>query len=339
MALSVMSAGAQRLSVQKTTVDVGRTGYRMPVTATFELRNRGLRRLVIQDVDPDCECTKVEFPKGEIGIGERFTIRMTYDARQLGHFNKQAAIISNGSRKPVYVTMTGVVLADLMDYSSSYPYDYNGLLGTINNLEFDDVNRGDLRTAEMRVMNNGTGVMQPNILHLPPYLTAEVTPRKINPGQGARVLFTLHSEKIRDLGLTQTSVYLAQQLGEKVKAETEIPVSTVLLPSVLKAEENAPRLVLSDSTVNIVFGGRNRRTEELILRNSGYSRLDIRSLQMFTRGLRVTLSKTHLNPGETAKMKVTAVAGDLKGVRSMPRVLMITNDPQQQKIVIKVNCK
>ena len=75
-------AQAQRLSVAKPTVDVGRTGYEMPVTATFELRNKGLRKLVIHDVKADCYCTKVDFPKGEIGVGDKFTIRMTYDARQ-----------------------------------------------------------------------------------------------------------------------------------------------------------------------------------------------------------------------------------------------------------------
>ena len=103
---------AQRLSVTNATIDVGRTGYEMPVTATFELRNTGLRKLLIQEVKPDCSCTKVDYPRGEIGVGDKFTIRMTYDARQLGHFNKQAAVLSNGSKEPVYLTMTGIVLAE-----------------------------------------------------------------------------------------------------------------------------------------------------------------------------------------------------------------------------------
>ena len=50
----------------------------------------------------------------------------------LGHFNKQAAIISNASDKPVYITMTGVVLGDLQDYSGNYPYDFNLLLSKAN---------------------------------------------------------------------------------------------------------------------------------------------------------------------------------------------------------------
>lgn len=336
MALAASTASAQRLSVTSTTIDVGRTGYEIPVTATFELRNRGLRRLVIEDVKPDCYCTKVEYPKGEIGIGEKFAIRVTYDARQLGHFNKQVAVVSNGSKKPVYLTMTGVVLADLHDYSGSYPYDFNSLLADADNLEFDNVQKGEERTFEMRIMNNGNETMQPNVLHLPAYLSANAYPEHLQPGHSGKMVFTLHSEKIRDYGLTQTTVYLAQQLGEKVNSETEISVSAVLLPPVTQID-NAPHLELSDSTLNITFAGKSKKSGDIVLANKGLSPLDISSLQMFTRGLKVTLGKSRLNPGEQTKLKITAVADELKKVRSMPRVLMITNDPNHSKVVITVN--
>ena len=333
------SAGAQKLSITKETIDIGRTGYEIPVTATFEVKNKGKRKLVIQDVKADCNCTKVEFPKGEIGAGDKFTIRMTYDARMLGHFNKQAAIISNASNKPVYITMKGVVLAELKDYSGNYPFDFNSLLSNANNLEFDNVKKGELLNFEMGIMNNSSGtVMQPNILHLPPYLSAQVYPERLAPGHSGKILFTLNSDKIRDYGLTQTSVYLAQQLGEKVNSETEIPVSAVLVPPV-KQVENAPQLVLSDTTLVFEFNGRKKQSDEIMVANSGKSQLEITSLQMFTRGLKVTLGKTRLAPNETTKLKITGVAEDLKKARSAPRVLMITNDPRQPKVVITINSK
>jgi hypothetical protein len=336
LALAATAAQAQKLSITKKTIDIGRTGYEVPVTATFEMRNKGLRKLVIQDVQPDCNCTKVEYPKGEIGIGDKFTIRMTYDARMLGHFNKQAAIISNGSKEPVYITMTGVVLADLMDYSGSYPYDFGGLLSDANELEFDNVKKGDQLTCEMRIMNNSSSVMQPNVLHLPPYLSATAFPELLNPGRSGKIVFTLNSEKIRDYGLTQTSVFLAQQLGQKVKSDIEVGVSAVLLPPV-KQMENAPQLVLSDTTLVLDFGGRSKKSGDIELTNIGHSRLDITSLQMFTRGLKVTLGKSRLMPGESTKLKITGVAADLKKARTAPRVLMITNDPKLSKVVITIN--
>ena len=223
-----------------------------------------------------------------------------------------------------------------MDYSGSYPYDYNNLLSTANNLEFDNVNKGEQRNFEVSIMNNGTSSMQPNILHLPPYLSANVSPEHLKPGHSGKIVFTLHSDKIRDYGLTQTSVYLAQQLGEKVKSEIELPVSAVLLPPVVQTA-NAPQLVLSDTTLNLQFGGKAKKSGEIMLANSGRSRLDISSLQMFTRGLKVTLGKSHLQPGETTKLKITATEAELKKARSVPRVLMITNDPKLSKVIVTIH--
>jgi len=338
LAMTASTLPAQRLFLEKQTVDVGRTEFQLPVTATFELRNKSLRKLVITDVVPDCNCTKVEFPRGEIGAGDKFTIRMTYDARMLGHFYKQAAIVSNGSSKPVYITMTGVVLADLQDYSGSYPYDFNGLLADRNELEFDNVNKGDHPVCVMRIMNNGTTVMQPHVLHLPTYLQAEVQPSRLTPGHSGKVVFTLDSEHIHSYGLSQSNVYLAQKVGEQVSSATEMGVSVVLLPDLKHFRQGLqPSLEISDSVLHIAFEGKNKKTAEIELSNRGQAPLNISSLQLFTRGLKVTLGKRVLAPGESTKMKVTAIADQLAKVRTRPRVLMITNDPRLPKIVININ--
>lgn len=338
--LPVSETQAQRLTIDKNKIDIGQTGYEVPVTATFEMRNRGLRKLQITRVIPDCSCTRVEYPKGEIGVGDKFTIKMTYDSRQLGHFNKQAAIYSNASERPVYITMTGVVREDLMDYSGSYPFDFNGLLADKNELEFDNVNKGDMPQTIIRVMNNGNKVMEPNIQHLPPYLSAEVSPTRLSPGHSGKVVLTLNSDKIHDYGLTQTNVYLAQRLGERVSNDREVGVSVVLLPDLRHMSGSLlPQLALSDSVLNIEFGGKQKKTVETILFNGGKAALNISSLQLFTRGLKVTLGKRVLEPGETTKLKIEAIASELKKARTRPRVLMITDDPRRPKVVITVNAK
>ena len=339
--LSLFTASAQRLSVTKTTINVGRTGYQQPITATFELRNRGLRRLVIESVKPDCGCTAIDYPK-EVGIGDKFTIKMTYDARQLGHFQKMAAIKSNGSKEPVYLTMKGIVLAELIDYSGTYPLAIGDLLLDKNELEYDDVNKGDHPVQEIHILNNSMQEMTPNVMHLPPYLTAIVQPEKLAPGKPGTISVTLNSEKLRDYGLNQTSVFLAHQLGDKVSQDNEIGVSAVLLPD-LKDYDNiskalAPQLQMSTTEIDFTdFGKKSKKTTEIILQNTGRTILKITSMQMFTRGLKVTLGKTTLEPGQTTTMKVTGVAEELKKVRTRPRILMITNDPDHAKVVINIS--
>ena len=111
--LALLPAKAQKLNVITPEVNCGPTGYESPITAVFELQNKGSRKLRISDVKVSCGCTSVDYPRNDIPGGETFQLKMTYDARQLGHFQKQAAIYSNGSDKPVFLTMKGVVMAEL----------------------------------------------------------------------------------------------------------------------------------------------------------------------------------------------------------------------------------
>ena len=330
---------AQKLVVEQITVDAGRTGYEHPITAVFKCRNKSGKKLRISQVKPDCYCVAADYPKGDIGGNEQFQIQLTYNARQLGHFNQQAAIISNASSKPLYVTMKGIVLEHYVDLSANYPVAMGDLRLDKHDLEFDDVNRGDQPVQELHLYNYGTQDYQPNLLHLPPYLTALMQPEKLAPGEEGVMTVRLNSAKLHDYGLTQTSVYLAGNVGDKVSADHEIGVSAVLLPSFPEQVSNPAHIQLSKETVDILFEGKSKKTDVIDIVNTGQSELLISSLQMFTSGLKISLNKSRLQPGESAKLKITAYRNDLLKVRTRPRILMITNDPQKSKVTITINAK
>lgn len=341
LASAIGSASAQKLTIEKTTIDVGKTGYQQPITAVFEFRNKGHRKVKIEAVRPDCNCTKVDYPKGD--LGERFEIRMTYDARQLGHFDKQCAILTSNMKKPLYLRMKGVVLAEYQDLSKNYPIEMGDLLLNRSDLEFDDINRGDQKVQTLNIYNSGNQTYQPNLMHLPDYLTAAMVPERLAPGHAGTMTVTLNSTKIHDYGLTQTSVYLAGNPGDKVSADNEIPVSTVLLPSFVGVtaaqKQYAPKMLLSKKQVDILFAGKSKKKDVIEISNQGRTELNISSLQLFTGGLQVSLGQSRLKPGESTKLKITAIRDDLKKVRTRPRILMITNDPDQPKVTITINAK
>lgn len=337
-------AMAQKLNVTHDTVDAGRTGYRVPVSATFELKNNSSRHISIKDVMLSCGCTHADYPRHNIAAGETFNVTLTYDARMLGHFVKQAAVSYSHSKEPVWLTMKGVVLRDWVDYAKTYPHHFGQLMTDVDDIEFDDVNKGDRPQMDIHLYNNSEKPMHPRLLHLPSYLTAEVIPDLLPAGAEGVIRLTLDTEQLRDFGLTQTSVYMAQQLGERVSAETEIPISVVLLPDLSSYTgvnyDQAPRLYLSADSVNLgIIDGKNLNKATITIGNTGKSVLDISSLQLFTRGMTVTLDKRKLRPEETAKMKLTIDRDKLLTARSKPRVLMITNDPNSPKVAIKIIVK
>jgi hypothetical protein len=130
-------------------------------------------------------------------------------------------------------------------------------------------------------------------------------------------------------------------LGEKVSHDNAIPVSAILLPDLKEFasvnKEHAPQLSISTTDIDFTdFGGKSKKTAEVNLTNTGKSTLVISSLQMFTTGLRVTLGSREIEPGKSTTLKITAHADELNQVRTRPRILMITNDPDHSKVVINI---
>ena len=343
LASAALEASAQRISAKHEVIDCGNVLYESPVTAKFELRNKG-NDLIIDTVRTSCDCVVADYPKGTIAKGDNFMVEVTFDARQLGHFYKEAAIYSNASDKPFYLTMKGVVVDHVTDFTGVYDYALGDVRADKNNIEFDDVNLGEMPTQKIHFVNNGTTNVTPVVMHLPNYLTADVSPETVAPGHAGTVSITLNSSKLRSYGLTQSSVYLGMFPGDKVGEDKEISVSAVLLPEFRNMSEtqrlNAPVMKLSAETLDLgEFGDKDEKDGTIIIENQGRSRLNISSMQMFTAGLKVRLNKSRLDPGESARLKITAYKKHLKNARSKPRVLMITNDPNKSKVVIHVKVK
>jgi hypothetical protein len=103
--------------------------------------------------------------------------------------------------------------------------------------------------------------------------------------------------------------------------------------------EYAAHLTLSKDNVDILFDGKKKKKDVIMLTNTGRTELNISSIQMFTGGLRVALGKRRLSPGETTKLKITALRDELKKVRIRPRILMITNDPDNPKVTVNINAR
>jgi hypothetical protein len=240
--------------------------------------------------------------------------------------------------------MRGVVLTEVQDYTGSYPLSMGALLLDQDVLEFDDVNKGDTPVQEIHLLNNGTDRMQPRLMHLPPYLDAVVKPESLEPGKSGKITVTLVSDKLRDYGLTKTQVYLAQHLGDKVSADKAIDVSVTLLPDLSQFEGvsrvQAPKLQISDTNPDFTdFGGKDKKTADVLLTNTGASPLVISSMQMYTGGLKVTLGSREIAPGQSTTLKILGYADELAKVKGRPRILMITNDPDHPKVTINIKLK
>lgn len=334
---------AQSIEVEKADLFCGDVEYKKPVTAEFKLRNAGTRKLLIEEVDVSCGCLKAEYPKREVTAGGEFVIRLTYDARQLGHFYKEACIYSNALHEPIYLSMQGVVVAETIDYYGQYTYSIGDLGVDLRDIEFDNVNKGDCPKATIHIVNQGRETLEPNMMHLPNYLSADISPKLLRPGKSGTIILTLNSSLIHDYGITVASLYLGNQLGETISPDNEITVSALLLPSLANATQherlNPPHIKLSAENFNVKFAGKSKLTYKIDIENAGRSTLELSSFHLFTSALKMTLGKKSLAPGEHTTMKITVSRQESEEARTQPRVLMTTNDPDKPKVVISFDIK
>lgn len=337
-------AAQPKMTVASEVANLGEIMFQLPAKVNFKIKNTGTEPLRIQEVIPSCGCTAVEWTKELIGAGAEGTITAIYDAKMLGVFQKDLEVYTNASEEPVYLHLQGRVVTKLSDYSNSFPYEMGDIRLNVNNIEFDNVNRGDKPVAEIQLVNLSRKSYHPQLMHLPPYLTAQYYPEVLSGGRMGKVLLTLDSEKLMQMGLTQTSIYLARRPGDKVGEDNEITVSSVLLPdfSSLSVDERAkaPEMVLSADTLDLGEMGRKRKLSgEIEIRNTGKTNLEIKSLQVFNNAVSLSLSDRIIAPGKSEVLKITITAKYLKKVKNRPRVLLITNDPAHSKEIITVKVK
>lgn len=344
-ALMPFSAGkAQTMTATSDIIDCGQVEYLRPVTAEFEIINNSSRTAEISKVETYCGCTVADYPRKKIAPKQKAVVKITYDAKAMGHFNKLIDVFCDKEKNPLTLQMKGMVVREVIDYKGDFAYKMGSLMCDKDNLEFDDVNSGDQPQQTVHVRNIGSEAATPVIMHLPDYLTADVSPSTLPPGRTAEITVTLNSHQLDDMGLTQTKVYLGSRPGEKVSADKEITVSAVLLPKfddMTEAEKAvAPRIELSAREIAFNASEDNRKQKrEILITNMGKSDLHINSLQMFTEGISLSLSKQTIRPGEIAKLKISVEPKLLQAARSEPRILMITDDPDNSKVVIRISFK
>ncbi len=339
--LCCCAARAQKIEAERTTIDVGQVEYFCPVTATYELKNGGHKPLVIDKVDTGCNCSVAEYPAGAIAAGEAFTIRVTYDARLMGHFDKMIEVQSNADNSPMMLELCGIVVEEVADYAGNYPYQLGTLYADSNTLSFDDIHLGELATRRFHIYNPTSGAVTPQIMHLPAYLTAEVSPSTVAPGRSAVVTLTLDSRFMRDYGHERTHIYLGAALGERVAADKLINVDITLLPAVQTLTDAeravAAKLQLSATEIHLPFTDGKKKSATIEIQNVGKSRLSIYDIDILSEGFQLSLNKRLLAPSETAKLKLTTDPKHAAALSSSPRIVLITNDPDQPKVVITID--
>lgn len=345
--LALPIAGSAQLTTDKRVQNIGTYQLYSEANTTFRVKNTSssavnISKIVTSNTRVKATCSPMTVPAGGTAV-----VSVSYGTDLVGRFTQAVYLYTETSEKPLALQIKGKVFfnlkdayerQDMQDEADDFGVTFGPLTLKTDNIEFDYVNDGDIVSKSIAVTNNGTDNCQPNLLHLPPYLSVEASPKVLRPGRRGFLTVTLDSRKLNhNLGLTQDIVYVSSYEGENVNKDNEIPVSIVLFDTATVERSNrAPAIQLSADELALSHLGRSKVKGTVTISNTGLSDLVIRSLQVFNPSVNVKLPKSVIAPGESVNMQITVVNKyrDLSNARS--RVLMITNDYRRPVVLISV---
>ncbi len=76
-------------------------------THEFVFTNTGTEPLVLSNVRSSCGCTIPEWPREPINASESAMIKVKYDTKRIGQFNKSITVYSNASEAPIVLHIKG----------------------------------------------------------------------------------------------------------------------------------------------------------------------------------------------------------------------------------------
>ena len=98
-----------KMTFEFTEVDYGTIVQNGDPLRVFPFVNDGTEPLVIKYAKGSCGCTVPEYPKQPIMPGETGEIKVKYDTKRIGPFNKSVRITTNIGEEPVILKIKGVV--------------------------------------------------------------------------------------------------------------------------------------------------------------------------------------------------------------------------------------
>jgi len=94
----------------QTTFEFGKIEHKVPAKATFTLTNNSDKPLLLTKVKPSCGCTVPAYEQGPISPGESTEIKATYNAKNVGKFQKTITVTTNLSETPIPLKIKGEVI-------------------------------------------------------------------------------------------------------------------------------------------------------------------------------------------------------------------------------------
>ncbi len=313
------------------------------VTVDFKFTNTGDKPLMILRCQTSCGCTTPKYTRKPLKPGESGTIQVTYHAKgRPGVFQKSVYVYDNS--EPNHKSMlliTGNVLSNRLPEESFSHSMGAGLRVKNRALNFFDVypNRAN-RTRTMDVYNEGTEPIRLTFRNVPKHIAIECEPEVLQPKTEGKVMVTFLTSRCKDWGLHRDRFEVYVKGHETQMEDNTIAVSADIWEdfSTLsrKERDQAPQIEVEGTSLD--FGENDEpRSQEVLITNTGRSKLHIRKIQNDLPKVFVTsVADQVVKPGETTTLTIRFEPSQTTLLTINHHITVITDDPSNSRVIVNM---
>lgn len=319
----------------------------------FTIKNTGTGPLVITRITASCGCTQPEWSKEPIAPGKTGEVKVTYNPKgRPGPFYKTISVFSNAKKSSYTLAVKGNVTPQALQPAIIYPYSMGDLKLQTKIIIYNNIRTEETLGEKISIINEGKTSLSILLGKVPHYLTVNVQPTTLAPGETGEITLLMDAKEARRKGRITTEIPVTiESVGQKKSTNDLIWVAANIIDNFAKLsaadKAKAPVAQLSGTLLDFgklpskgsiipLIGGKVSGTIDIT--NSGKSPLIIYSFTSDDERLDISGGKREIKPGATATFKVTVYPRDIK-TKLEALINIVCNDPNGPVRLVKVTAE
>lgn len=301
------------------------------VQTTFNFQNTSNETLKVLRVTSSSHNTTAEWSSLGIPPGGKGYIKVSYNPKdQEGEFKNPVNVLTDEPDYQVqHLFVTGKVIPRPKTYVDYFPKNIGNLRFNKTHLAIDNLKKQESRVDSFQLYNEWNKDMTLKINKVPDYMTMEIIPEVLKPGQKGVIRVSFDASKCPTWGLSYNFYKL--ETNDTLSPSKNITVGVNIVEDFSKLSpkeiENAPAIKFAKTTHDfgkIVQGSLAEYNFEFT--NTGKSDLIIRRVKAACGCTTAKMEKTVLKPGESGKVNIVFNSRGYHG-KKRKSVTVICNDP------------
>lgn len=296
----------------------------------FTLENSGKVPFKIEEVNPSCGCTSIEWSQELIKPGFKGNVTVIFNPIGLsGYFEKTISVTLSGSKIPQILTISGVISSSKDTSLFKKSQGSLKLITSVLNMGKVFVNN-PATVKEFEILNGSDRVL--SIVEkkfVPSHIQFAFVPNSLNPGQKGVIRLTYNGQLKNMYGFQEDNIqFLTSDPIQPIKSfRIYATLEEFFPPHTLEEKAKFPRLVKEFQVID--FGQiqvNSTHERKFNLTNTGKKVLEIRNIQPNCKCMEVSFPIKTLAAGKSMEVTVRYTSQARKGSQQK-YITIYSNDP------------